>query len=45
MLKLLNPEYVEPLFGDPRGIKLAIIGFVMIGFGALVMNKLVKFEV
>tara|TARA_Y100001934_G_scaffold238108_1_gene290766 strand:- start:508 stop:1494 length:987 start_codon:yes stop_codon:yes gene_type:complete len=45
ILKLLNPEYVEPLFGDPRGIRMAMVGFVMIGFGALVMNKLVKFEV
>lgn len=45
ILKLLSPDYVEPLFGDPRGIKMAIFGFVMIGLGALVMNKLVKFEV
>lgn len=45
ILKLLNPEYVAPLLNDPRGINMVIVGLVMIGLGAFVMTRLVKFEI
>ncbi len=45
ILKIMSPEYVEPLFNDPRGIKLAIFGLFMIGLGAFVMNRIVSFEI
>lgn len=45
ILKLLNPEYVDPLLNDPRGMKLVWVGLGMIGFGSFVMSKMVSFEV
>lgn len=45
ILKIMSPEYVEPLFNDPRGIKLAMFGLFMIGLGAFVMNRIVSFEI
>ncbi len=45
VLRLLNPEYVDPLLNDPRGIKLVWVGLGMIGFGSFVMSKMVSFEV
>lgn len=45
ILKLMNPEYVEILMNDPRGIKLVFLGLGMIGFGAFVMSKMVRFEI
>lgn len=45
ILKLISPEYIEPLLGDPRGVKMALGGLSMIGMGIFVMTKMVSFEI
>lgn len=45
ILRFLNPEYVEPLLNDPRGIKLVIGGLFTIGLGSFIMSKMVSFEI
>lgn len=45
ILKIMSPEYVEPLLNDPRGIKLVIGGLVTIGLGTFIMSKMVSFEI
>lgn len=45
ILMLMNRKYVMVLFTDPRGIFVVGVGLVMIGLGALVMAKMVKFEI
>lgn len=45
VLMLLNPKYVMTLFTDPRGMIVIGIGLTMMVFGALVMAKMVRFEI
>lgn len=45
VLLLMNPAYVMLLFTDPRGIIIIGIGLTMMVFGALVMAKMVRFEI
>lgn len=45
ILMLVNPGYVMMLFTDPRGIIIIGIGVTMMVFGALVMAKMVRFEI
>lgn len=45
VLRVLNPEYVEPLLNDPRGIKLVAGGLFTIGLGSFIMSKMVSFEI
>jgi tight adherence protein B len=45
ILFLMNRSYISTLFTDPRGIFVMGIGLAMIGLGAFVMSKLVKFEI
>jgi tight adherence protein B len=44
MLTLMNPEYMAPLYGTPTGQKLIILGLVMMGFGTLILKKIVSFK-
>ena len=45
VIKLIRPEYLDPLFNDPLG--LAMLGFVVVWFtmGVFVMVELTKIEV
>lgn len=42
---LVNRDYVMLLFTDPRGLIMVACGLASIAFGALVMMKLVKFDI
>jgi tight adherence protein B len=44
VLSLLNPEYTKVLFFDPIGPVLIVIALVMMGFGTLVIKKLVAIK-
>jgi tight adherence protein B len=43
-LTLMNREYMEPLYSTSTGHKLIIGGCVMMGFGSLILRKLVQFK-
>ena len=43
LLSIVNPGYVGVLFGD--GIHLVYIGLATMGFGALVMKKMINFDI
>ncbi|MGR5537407.1 type II secretion system F family protein [Vibrio campbellii] len=45
VLSLLNPEFLEPLVTDPRGIDLLMLGMVGIVLGAWWIKKIVNIEV
>ena len=45
ILLLLNPEYMGTLLHDPRGMVMIGVGLGIIGFGALVLKKMVSFEI
>ena len=44
MLTLLNAEYMSPLWHTSMGHKLLLTMLVMIGFGSLVLRKIVNFR-
>lgn len=44
-LVLTRPEYILPMFGDPRGIVILGAGVVMLSIGAFWMSRIVKVEV
>jgi tight adherence protein B len=44
MLTLLNAEYMSPLWHTSTGHKLIMVMLVMIGFGSLILRKLVNFR-
>ncbi|NOH82992.1 MULTISPECIES: type II secretion system F family protein [Vibrio] len=44
-MSFINPVYLEPLYQDPRGIKLISIGVVSLFFGALWIRQIINFEV
>jgi tight adherence protein B len=41
----INPDYALDLFNDPRGLVMVGIGLTMILIGALIMAKMVRFEI
>ena len=41
LLHLSNPRYLQPLFTDPIGHRLLMVGFVLMTIGALIMKKMV----
>jgi tight adherence protein B len=41
----LNPDYVMPLFTDPLGKKMLVVGLIMQTIGALVIRKIVNIKV
>jgi tight adherence protein B len=43
-LTLMNREYMDPLYSTSTGHKLIIGGLVMMGFGSLILKKLVQFK-
>lgn len=45
ILMLMNRDYVMTLFTDPRGLIVLGVGLTMILIGALVMAKMVRFEI
>ncbi|MGL4828837.1 MAG: type II secretion system F family protein [Vibrio sp.] len=44
-LMFINPDYVKPLYQDPRGIEMVSIGVVSLLFGAIWIRKIISFEV
>ena len=44
-LLLTNPDYLRPLFEDPRGIVMLVGGALWLAVGAFWMSRLVKVEV
>ncbi len=45
MLSMISPGYMDPLYQDPRGIKLVIFGTVGLFVGAMWIRKIINFEV
>ncbi|MFQ5534737.1 MAG: type II secretion system F family protein [Sphingomonadales bacterium] len=45
ILMLINYDYVSALFTDPRGMVMSGVGLFMMGLGAGVISKMVKFEI
>lgn len=44
-LKMFNPEYIEPLYSDPRGLNMIGIGIVFLAIGAVWIKKIVNIEI
>jgi len=44
-LSFINPEYVEPLYRDPRGLDLVSGGIVSLFIGSMWIRKIINFEV
>ncbi|MFA0442259.1 type II secretion system F family protein [Vibrio sp. 10N.222.51.C12] len=44
-LTLVNPEYVQPLYSDPRGLKVIGLGMISLVLGAFWIRKVVNVEV
>ncbi|WGY46149.1 type II secretion system F family protein [Vibrio sp. ABG19] len=44
-MSLFKPEFLAPLYEDPRGVNLISYGVVSLFFGALWMRKIINFEV
>ena len=42
---VLNPTYMSPLFHTSTGHMLVVLGFVMMGLGSTILNKMVSFKV
>jgi tight adherence protein B len=42
---VLNPTYMSPLFHTSTGHMLMLLGFVMMGLGSAILNKMVSFKV
>ena len=45
LLMMMSPDYVMPLFLDPRGQMMLGAGFTSICFGAFVMWRMTQFEI
>lgn len=45
LLNLVNPDFMAPLYDDPRGIKMVMVGVSGIVIGALWIRKIINFEV
>ena len=43
-ITLLNPTYMEPLYHSSTGHMLIVVGLVMMGFGSLLLKKIVSFK-
>ncbi|MEZ8290023.1 type II secretion system F family protein [Vibrio sp. 10N.237.312.B06] len=44
-LKFVNPEYIEPLYTDPRGISMVSIGVILLAIGTLWIRKIINIEI
>ncbi len=45
VLKVVNPDFTDPLVNDPRGIKLIMYGLGGIILGTLWIKKIINIEV
>lgn len=45
LLAAMSPDYVKPLFTDPRGHMMLAAGLTSIGLGAFVMWRMTQFEI
>lgn len=45
VINFVNPTYMSGLFDDPRGWVMIGMGFGSLGFGLLIMAKMVRFEI
>ena len=45
IMTFTSPDYIERLFTDPRGLILAGIGIALMAIGALVMAKIINFDI
>ena len=41
---VMNPGYMAPLYHSSTGHELIVIGFLMMGFGTLVLKRIVSFR-
>lgn len=44
-MSVLHPDYIQPLYDDPRGLKLITFGIVSLFIGSLWIRKIINFEV
>jgi tight adherence protein B len=44
MITLINGEYMHPLYHTHTGQMVIMIGLVMMGFGSLILKKIVSFK-
>ncbi len=44
-LSLINPGYLDPLFADPRGIRLFMVAVISLTIGGLVMRAMIQWAV
>ena len=44
-LKLASPEYIDPLYKDPRGISMVSVGIVLLAIGSLWIKKIISIEI
>ncbi|NOH97716.1 type II secretion system F family protein [Vibrio sp. 99-70-13A1] len=44
-LLFINPEYVAPLYEDPRGLTIVSVGIVSLFIGSIWMRNIINFEV
>ncbi len=45
MLKVVSPDYLQPLFDDARGNKALIGAMCSLGLGAFIMKRMTQFEI
>jgi Flp pilus assembly protein TadB len=44
MISMISPNYMSPLWHTTAGHEMVIAALVMIGFGSLVLRKIVSFK-
>lgn len=44
-IMVINPSYMSPLYHTSTGHLLIVVGFVMMGLGSTILNKMVSFKV
>jgi tight adherence protein B len=44
MISLISPSYMSPLWHTTAGHEMVGVGFVMLGFGSLILRKIVSFK-
>ena len=45
LISITSPAYMAPLFTDPRGHVMLMIGGAMMAFGIFVMKKMINFKI
>lgn len=45
ILQVISPEYLAPLFDDPRGNKALVGALISLGMGALIMKRMTQLEI